>query len=125
MAGVVYLSIVTVVCGTVGTVLLLRRISLFINGERVEGSFVRWETRGLRRVHYYPVVRFEGPDGSNYEFVGSPGSSSKKEERTYQILYPVGNPKGAMVHGILAYWGAPLAFWILAACSGLAALKQL
>jgi len=107
-----------------GAHILYKRISLLITAKRAVGYFVRWEQRGLRKMHYYLVVRFHAQDGKEYEFVGEPSASSKRERKQYSIFYPADNPKAAMIHSFIAYWLSPLVFFILAAGSGFAALKQ-
>ena len=80
MISVVYLSTVSAICGGMGLFILWKRIDLFLKANRAIGYFVRWEQRGLRRMHYYPVVRFHAMNGNEYEFVGEPGTSSKNGE---------------------------------------------
>ena len=124
MLSVIYLTSVSVVCAGMVIYLLFKRIALFASAYRASGYFVRWEQRGLKRMHNYPVVRFQAHDGQEYEFVGEPGTSSKREKKEYRIFYPPDNPKAAMIHSFMAYWLAPIVFFILAAGAGAAALQQ-
>jgi hypothetical protein len=124
MLGTIYLAVVSVVCAVFGFVLLWRRIALFLSGGRTSGSFVRWHESGLRRKSYAPVVRFVGRDGVEREFVGGPAATRVKERPYYPVIYPLQEPEKAMVYTFLAYWAAPLAFFILAAGAAVAAWQQ-
>ncbi len=124
MFGLVYLSVVAGITAVMGVVILFRRISLFTQGTGATGRFCRWESRGIRRTYYHPVVRFTADDGKEYEFVGGPGHTKKKEKDTYRIIYPPGAPKEAMVLSFLAFWAAPPAFFILSVGAAVAAFQQ-
>jgi len=124
MLSVIYLTTVSSVCTGMGLYLLVKRIALFTTAYRATGYFVRWEQRGLRRLYNYPVIRFQAHDGQEYEFVGEPGTSSKNRKEKYKVFYPPQNPSSAMIHSLMAYWLAPIVFFILAAGTGAAALKQ-
>ena len=124
MISVVYLSTVSAICGGMGLFILWKRITLFLKANRAIGYFVRWEQRGLKRMHYYPVVRFHAMDGNEYEFVGEPGTSTKNEKEQYSVLYPADRPQAAMIHSFMAYWLALIVFFILSAGMAAAAIKQ-
>lgn len=123
MLGFVYLVLVSTITAMMGTVLLFRRVSLFTRGVRARGEFTRWELRGARRVYYHPVVKFTAHDGKEYEFVSGPGSTRKKERGVYGVIYPPGAPGKAMVLSFLAFWAAPLAFFILSVGAAFAAFQ--
>jgi len=124
MLGIVYLLSVSTIMGVMGLVILWRRCSLFIHGARATGQFVRWELRGLRGEYFYPVVAFQAHDGKAYEFTGGSGSTTKKEEKSYRIVYPPDHPEKAMILSFLAFWAAPLAFFALSAGAAAAAWQQ-
>lgn len=107
-----------------GFVILWRRITLFFFGSRATGTFVRWETRGIRGKYFHPVVSFTAHDGITYEFIGGPGHTRKKIKSSYSVLYPATNPEKAMTHCLISYWAAPPFFFILAAGAAVAALNQ-
>jgi hypothetical protein len=125
MFGFTYLIIVASVTATTGMFILIRRISLFTRGIRVTGFFTRWESRGIRRKFYHPVVRFTANDGKEYAFVGDPGSTKKKEKRVYGVIYPPDSPQKAVINSFLAFWAAPLALFVLSAGAAIAAFQQL
>ncbi len=125
MFGFTYLVIVASVTATMGMVILIRRMSLLTRGTRVTGFFTRWESRGIRRKIYHPVVRFKANDGKGYEFVGDPGSTKKKKKRMYEVIYPPDSPQKAVINSFLSFWGAPLALFILSAGAAIAAFEQL
>ena len=124
MITVIYLSTVSAICGGIGLFMLWKRIAVFVKANRAAGYFVRWEQRGLRKMYYYPVVRFQAMDGNEYEFVGEPGASTKTDKKQYSVLYPNDMPQAAMIHSFLAYWLAPIVFFILSAGMAAAAFKQ-
>lgn len=108
-----------------GLVILWRRIDLFIFGCRASGTFVRWESRGIRRQYFHPVVSFQAHDGQTYEFIGGPGGTRKKQKSSYHVLYPAEKPEKAMTHCFLSYWAAPPMFFILAAGTAVALVNRL
>lgn len=124
MLGFVYLIVVATTTAIMGAVILFRRISLFMEGARATGTLIRWEIRGVRRTYYHPVIKFTALDGKQYEFVGSPGSTKRKERSEYGVIYPSSAPEKAMVLSILAFWAAPAAFLILSAGAAVAAFQQ-
>ena len=124
MLAIIYLSTVAASCAVIGLYLLFKRVSLFTSAYRSTGYFVRWEQRGLRKLYNYPVIRFQAHDGQEYEFVGEPGTSSQRKKEKYKVFYPPENPQAAMIHSFMAYWLAPIAFFILAAGAAAAAIKQ-
>lgn len=124
MLGFVYLTVVASITAAMGVAILFRRVSLFTRGARATGIFIRWETRGVRRTYYHPVVRFTAQDGKEYEFVGGPGQTKKKEGIAYEVIYPPGAPEKAMVLSFLAFWAASPAFFILSAGAAIAAFQQ-
>lgn len=125
MVGFIYLGMVAIVTATLGVVVLVRRVSLVTRGACATGHFVRWETRGIRRRYFHPVVRFRAHNGKDYEFIGGPGSRAKKKEAAYKVIYPPSAPEKAAVFSFLAFWAAPPAFFILSAAAALAAFHQL
>jgi len=124
MITIIYLSTVGSVCAFLGVYFLWKRLQLYFSGRQSVGSFVRWETSGLRNQFFHPVVKFSAHDGREYEFVGMPGSSRKREREKYHVLYPENNPQAAMVHGLLAYWTLPLIFFSFAICAGIVAFRE-
>lgn len=64
-------------------------------------------------------------DGNEYEFVGEPGTSTKNEKKHYSVLYPSDMPHSAMIHSFMAYWLAPMVFFILSAGAAAAALQTM
>lgn len=107
-----------------GIVILWMRINLFFFGSRAIGTFVRWETRGIRGQYFHPVVSFVAHDGATYEFVGGPGRTRKKSKSSYRVLYPPKEPEKAMTHCFISYWAAPAVFFILAAGAAVAAWNR-
>lgn len=124
MLAFIYLVIVASITAVMGVVILLRRISLFTRGARATGVIARWESRGVHKIYYHPVVRFTAHDGDEYEFIGGPGNTRKKEKSTYGVIYPPNAPEEAMLLSFLAFWAAPPAFFILSAGAAVAALQH-
>ncbi|MGN6552800.1 MAG: hypothetical protein ACTHLW_03595 [Verrucomicrobiota bacterium] len=126
LVGKIYLSIVSGITGIMAIVILWRRLDLWIRGSRAAGQFVRWEIQGATRKYYYPVISFELPDGSRYEFVGGAGNGGAppKVKDVYPVIYPPGQPERAMVLSFLAYWGAIPSFMVLSAAAAVAAIHR-
>lgn len=124
MADIIYLTCLSLACLVMGLVLSWKRVALFLKGRRTTGQFVRWELGGLKGQYFHPVVAFVAEDGKRYEFVGMPGSSRKWKQASFTVLYPAGDPDKAMIHSLLGYWAAPLAFFMFAAVAVVAAWQQ-
>jgi len=124
MVAVVYLTIVSVFCGGMGFYLLWQRLRLRVGGRFATGERVRWEVRGLRTFYHHPVVRFRTDDGLEHEVVGAVGYGTPKERKRFRVLYAANTPEKAMIYSFADYWLAPLAFFVLAAGAGAAAMQQ-
>jgi hypothetical protein len=96
---------------------LWRAVKLPLVGRRVTGELIDWKRtfheKYLRSGHhitsrqYYPVVRFETPDGARHVVVGSLGYDARPDwpaGHPITVLYAAGNPRDAAIDPLSPTW---------------------
>jgi hypothetical protein len=113
-----YLAIISIPLWAFGFYLLGSRLFFFATASRATGLISGFkEVAGTKgRVYHYPQVTFQTPDGSAYSIVAATGSTRRHrtEGSSISVLYDARRPEKAMVHTIMHFWMAPVAFLILA-----------
>ncbi len=77
----------------------------------------KWLRSGhqIRTTRYYPVVRFETPDGSRHETVSDFGYETKPDwpiSRPIAVRYASANPADATVDPLTPLWVFPTVFLV-------------
>ena len=113
-----YLAIISIPLWGMGFYLLGARIWFFLTASRTKGTISGFkESTGTRgRTYYNPIVAFQTADGTEYSVVAA-SASTKRDGRmssAVTVLYDARCPENGMVHSLVHYWMAPVAFLILA-----------
>ena len=124
MAQIILLCVGGVVT-TISAIALWRIVHLPLFGRQATGTLTGWrhtfEQKWLRSGHeirttyYYPVVRFETPDGSQHEAVGGLGYEAKPDwpiGRPLAVRYASANPADATLDPLTPMWVFPAVFLV-------------
>jgi hypothetical protein len=113
-----YLAVISIPLWGMGFYLLGSRIWFFLTASRASGRLSGFkEVAGVQgRTYHYPTVVFQTPDGTEYSIVAATGSTGRhgSVHSAITVLYDARNPQKGMVHSIIHYWMAPIAFLVLA-----------
>jgi hypothetical protein len=118
-----------------GTASLWPTVKLCIRGQQTTGKLVWWRQtfyqkfhRGgleVRRTCFYPVVRFQAADGSEYRVESGEGHETKPNwpiGHPFAVRYDPSNPSNASVEGTTQPWKVSAAILIVGAALVLAAI---
>ena len=124
MAQIILLC-VGVVVTAISAVALWQIIHLPLFGRHATGTLAGWRRtfhqkwlrsgHQIRATHYYPVVRFETPDGSRHETVGGLGYETKPDwpiGHPIAVRYASANPADATVEPLTPLWVFPAVFLV-------------
>ena len=131
--GNVYLSLVAILLGISGFILLCKNIALYSRSIRTVGELSGWHEamgpgQSVPLMYSYRKISFYDSDGTKYEFTAGPGFQTKPQYEIgdkFPVRYDPNSPQKAKIDGVMQFLMPPVIVLLLSVCTAFALLKRL